>query len=67
MSLGSPDRMAAAAVDPMVLGLGTSGGASSSVVVEGGVGRSGGGGFVMEGAQPVDLIRHPSGIVPVLQ
>ncbi|CAM0956969.1 unnamed protein product [Alopecurus aequalis] len=58
--------MAAAAVDPMVLGLGTSGGASSSVVVAGGVGRSGGG-AVMEGAQPVDLIRHPSGIVPVLQ
>jgi len=58
--------MAAAAVDPMVLGLGTSGGPSSSVLVGGGVGRSGGG-AVMEGAQLVDLIRHPSGIVPVLQ
>lgn len=57
--------MAAAAVDPMVLGLGTSG----SGVVGGGVGRAaaGGGGAVMEGAQPVDLARHPSGIVPVLQ
>jgi hypothetical protein len=53
-------------VDPMVLGLGTSGGASSSIVVGDGVGRPGGG-AVMEGAQPVDLIRHPSGIVPVLQ
>ncbi|XBJ16111.1 hypothetical protein VPH35_007821 [Triticum aestivum] len=61
------DRMAAAAVDPMVLGLGTSGGASGSGVVGGGVGRAGGGGAVMEGAQPVDLARHPSGIVPVLQ
>lgn len=59
--------MAAAAVDPMVLGLGTSGGASGSGVVGGGVGRAGGGGAVMEGAQPVDLARHPSGIVPVLQ
>uniref|UniRef100_A0ACD5TNZ3 Uncharacterized protein n=1 Tax=Avena sativa TaxID=4498 RepID=A0ACD5TNZ3_AVESA len=58
--------MAAAAVDPIVLGLGTSGGASSSVVVGTGVGRSGGV-AVMEGAQTVDLIRHPSGIVPVLQ
>ncbi|XP_037459418.1 TATA-box-binding protein 1-like isoform X1 [Triticum dicoccoides] len=59
--------MAAAAVDPMVLGLGTSGGASGSGVVGGGVGRAGRGGAVMEGAQPVDLARHPSGIVPVLQ
>uniref|UniRef100_M8AYD8 TATA-box-binding protein 1 n=1 Tax=Aegilops tauschii TaxID=37682 RepID=M8AYD8_AEGTA len=51
----------------MALGLGTSGGASGSGVVGGGVGRAGGGGAVMEGAQPVDLARHPSGIVPVLQ
>ncbi|GJN20699.1 hypothetical protein PR202_gb08106 [Eleusine coracana subsp. coracana] len=46
--------MAAAAMDPVALGLGTSG-----------VG-TGGGRPAVDGAQPVDLDRHPSGIVPTL-
>lgn len=50
--------MAAAAVDPMALGLGTSGGGG------GGGGESAVGG---DGAEPVDLVEHPSGIVPTLQ
>ncbi|GJM84623.1 hypothetical protein PR202_ga00311 [Eleusine coracana subsp. coracana] len=49
--------MATAAIDPVVLGLGTSG-----------VGTGGRGGRPAgDGAQPVDLDRHPSGIVPALQ
>nr|CAB3499582.1 unnamed protein product [Digitaria exilis] len=51
--------MSAAAVDPVAAGLGTSGGAI------GGVGM-GGGAAVMDGARPVDLAMHPSGIVPAL-
>uniref|UniRef100_A0A0E0M7Y0 Uncharacterized protein n=2 Tax=Oryza punctata TaxID=4537 RepID=A0A0E0M7Y0_ORYPU len=46
--------MAAAAVDQMALGLGTSGGGAAAAV----------GG---DGAEPVDLVEHPSGIVPTLQ
>lgn len=47
--------MAAAAMDPVALGLGTIG-----------VG-AGGGRPVVDGSQPVDLEMHPSGIVPTLQ
>ncbi|PVH31822.1 hypothetical protein PAHAL_9G242400 [Panicum hallii] len=48
------------AVDPVAAGLGTSGGGAIGVGV-------GGGAAAMDGARPVDLARHPSGIVPALQ
>ncbi|KAG2548937.1 hypothetical protein PVAP13_9KG538500 [Panicum virgatum] len=48
------------AVDPVAAGPGTSGGGAMRV-------GAGAGAAAMDGARPVDLARHPSGIVPALQ
>jgi transcription initiation factor TFIID TATA-box-binding protein len=56
--------MSAAAVDPV----GTSGGGAVGLGM--GAGRGGGiaaAAAAMDAARPVDLARHPSGIVPALQ